>query len=800
MATKYTKTVQQSIPYTRVFPQERVIETDPGTFTRSYRLDDVNFKTATDEEQIDVFHKWENLLDSFPYGSEFQVVIHNHPANIRELLDSIKFTPADDGLNAFRNELNDNILDKVSKGRNNMQQDRYLVVSEKSDHAERAIQALNEAGISINRTLKDLSSKPTVQIQSIEERLKVLFAIYNQDEDAVFENCLDKNGHPIFSLKEMKKRGLSTKDMIAPPSMKFSALTPYFMLGNTYGCSLFLKSFPADDLTTDFLANLSELPYSYLISIHYKPLEKTKIIRAAMDRIKILKNKRAKQEAQNAKDGIIGDFTSRSALDAEEDAAILMDDITHRDLMPFYVTLTITLFANSKQELDTEVSQFRAIAGAQQVQLLRATMQQEEVFNSSLPLCLNKIRAENMMTTESASILIPYTTLELNQKYGICYGVNEETKNIVSFSRLYGADNHNGLIFGTSGSGKTFAAQLEILSVLARKEQPSQVRIVDPKGNFNTFVENCGGETIELSVGSQTYINPFDLDISSDPAPVAAKSGYIIGMVEIMMGEGQHLTGAAKGAIDTAVKEIYYGYMEHMRTLQAQGIEITCDSAASPTMIDFYEALRRQKTPEANMVAQNVEMFAIGTNTTFAHRTNVNPHADLVLYDVSRLGPAMQDLALYVCLNDINNQLLENHKKKIWTWFYIDEMHLVLHSRSAAKFIADLWMTVRSRQGVPTGIMQNVESITQSDDARHILNTSSFIQILKVEKMDQDQLKALLSIPDSMDRYLNSSTQGHGVINVNRMTIPVDNEIPKGSRIYEMCSSSSAIDDFLKSH
>ena len=45
------RTVQQSIPYTTVFA-DGTIETLPGTYTRAYRLEDVSFKIAPDEEWV----------------------------------------------------------------------------------------------------------------------------------------------------------------------------------------------------------------------------------------------------------------------------------------------------------------------------------------------------------------------------------------------------------------------------------------------------------------------------------------------------------------------------------------------------------------------------------------------------------------------------------------------------------------------------------------------------------------------------------------------------------------------------
>ncbi len=793
---KLPQSVADSIPYKYCYMDEDMIETDPGTFTRAYTLKDVNFKTATTEEQKETFWKWENLLDSFPIDSEFQIMIHNHPADLKKIMNDIRFKPENDGLNAFRKELNQIILDKVVKGKNNLSQERYLIASVRTDDAEKAIGKLDSIEEGISRTMRDMSTEVVVERQSIETRLRSLHAIYNQDVEYPFENAVDMNGKPIFSFRKMTQQGHTTKDEIGNSSMFFDERKNYFKLGETFGTTLVLRSFPTKDLSTDFLADLSELPFPALISIHYSPIEAKKVVGMAKRQISNINNKLADQEQFNAEKGYIGSYTSQATLTAKTDAEELIDDINEKELKPFYVTLTMTVFAESEKILTDRVRQVIVTADSKHyVKMSRAFFQMEHAFNSSLPLCLNRINVKSLMTTESAGVLIPYTTMEINQKHGVVYGVNEETKNIVSYSRLLSGSNHNGLYFGTSGSGKTVAAQLEMLSVYARrKETRSQIRIIDPKANFNTTVENLGGQIIVLSPTSKTYINPFDLDISNDN-PVSDKSDYIIGMVEIMLGNNITLSGAHRSAVDQAVRTIYRGYLDHMDKIRAEGSTLTCDVNACPTLQNFYSALLEQGTPESIAVAKNIQTYATGSLAMFSHRTNIDTNADLILYDVSHLGKAVKELALYICLNDINNTLMENYKKKIWTWFYIDEMHIVLHSQAAAKFIADLWMTVRSRQGVPTGIMQNIETILNSEEGRHILQTSSFVQIFNVESnIEKEELKQLLDIPDSMDSYMSNSEKGHGIIHVNGQTIPFDNELPKNTQIYKMLSTSQSKD------
>ena len=70
------KTVQESIPYTRVY-ENGIIETDKGVFSKSYYLGDVNFQIAAQEEQEEIFLSYSDLLNSFGAGVKIQISIKN---------------------------------------------------------------------------------------------------------------------------------------------------------------------------------------------------------------------------------------------------------------------------------------------------------------------------------------------------------------------------------------------------------------------------------------------------------------------------------------------------------------------------------------------------------------------------------------------------------------------------------------------------------------------------------------------------------------------------------------------------
>ena len=444
--------------------------------------------------------------------------------------------------------------------------------------------------------------------------------------------------------------------------------------------------------------------------------------------------------------------------------------------------------------MDASTEALKSLCTTKLNSLITLMFQQEDGLNSTLPLCVNKINTKRQLTTESASIFLPFTSLEINEKEGVYYGVNEITKNIITYSRKY-AVNHNGLIFGSSGGGKSFAAKCEMLSVLLRDED-SQIFILDPEEEYSDFVRAMNGELIDLSPSSKSYINPLDMDLDYDGKsdPVSMKSEYIISLFEIILGPGQMLNPQATGIISRCVSNIYRPYLEHLQDLRNAGEDVTCDKQSMPTLSNLYHELRRQPEPEAATLANIIELYAVGQASIFAHRSNVETDSRLVSYNICNLGAGMKTLGLYVCLNDVWNKMIENRKKNKYTWFYIDEFYLLLSVDSAAKFLSTIWKRARKWNGVPTGIMQNTEDLLRSIDGRNIFGNTKFIQMLSMSTIDRNNIGDQLKLPESMLEYVNGSKKGHGLIYNGATTIPFDNDFPKDTTLYALMDTSDASD------
>lgn len=789
---KLPKTVQESIPYTRIY-DNGVIETSPGTFTKSYRLEDMNFKVAADSVQISLYQRYEMLLNSFAPTTHFQILIQNHMTDKRTSINDIRFMPQRDGLNRHRSAMNELLLDKMGEGKNSLTQNKYLIVSVEDDSVNHAMQVLGAIDTDVDKAIRAINRDIQTPPMTIEERLRVLHGFYNQDNESVFENTKSRTGTPKFSLDQVYASGITSKDVIGPSGMEFRP--NYFRLGNCYGRALYLESV-SNWLSTDFLADLSNLQQSQAISIYYEPIETSQAMKLVKNHLLNINAQLTAEQKRAANDGLPGELYSAETIRSREQAEDLLQEMVGRDQKLFYAAMTVCVFAESKTELEEATRLVTTVANNYMCPIKTLIFQQEYGLNAALPLCQYDLFTKRLYTSESGAVFMPYNSQELFQKDGVFYGLNQTTNSMILYDRRSGK-NYNGLIFGESGAGKSFIAKCEMFSLLLRSDK-NRIYIIDPEREYCDMVTLLGGEVIDLSPGSKTFVNPLDMDLdySGDKDPVSMKSDYIFSMIEIMLGPGRALDPKAKSIVDRCVKNIYRGYLKHLDSVREHHPEITCDREAMPTLSNLYNELLLQPEPEAHTVAGILEIYATGSLATFAHRSNVETDKRIVVYDISKLGSGMKELGLHICLNDVWNVMIENRKKDLWTYFYIDEFHLLLQSDSAASFLVQIWKRARKWNGIPTGIMQNTEDLLRSADSRNIINNSSFIIMMSLQQIDRSNLGDLLNIPEGLLHYITNGQPGQGLIYNGKTIIPFNHTIDpdKNADLYDIMSSSQSKD------
>lgn len=781
---KLPKNLLESIPFESM-TTDAIIETYKGTFTRTYKFDDVNFKIAQDDEQIHIFKKYMDLLNAFNTSMKWQFTIFNHAMDKMETIRNIHIQAQKDGLNVYRNEMNEFLMKNLSSGNNSIKQEKYLTIAVENPNAEVAIKALRDMDSEINKRMKKMTKTETKPL-TVAERMRLLYNIYNQDSFSSMNNDLDEAGKEIFNLGYIKKQGATIKDVIGPSSLEFKG--NYFKVGNYYAKSFFLHKIPTR-LSTDFIANLGEIQHPMLISVTNECMDHDEAVQMVKARLSDIEAQCVNIQKRNNNDGIFAEVPPE--LDnARESARELMSDITKRNQNIFFVSVAVTLFASNLNELKEGEDLIISTAKEHICTMKPLTNQQEFGFNTTLPLCRNDLFIDKLYTTESSAVFIPFNSKELNQKNSIFYGLNQTTRSMIMYNRLSGK-NYNGLVFGSPGSGKSFTCKLEMVSVLLNRKD-SQIFVIDPQGEYEPLCKGLHGEKIMLAPGSNVFINPLDLDLSADEDvdPITMKSDFVYSMMEIMLGQNRRLEPVHRTIIDRAVRKIYKPYMAYIESENEKGNNITIDTAMCPTLSDLYQELKYQNNYEADRLAEILEIYAVGSFNSFANRTNVQVRSKFVVYDIKKLGTGMRELGLHICTNDGWNRMIQNSKYDIYTWFYIDEFHILLESESTTLFLKRLWKMARKWLGVPTGIMQNTEDLLRDADTRAIVNTTSFVIMLEASLMDRNNLAELFNLSPAQVEYITEPDKGHGLIYNGKVVLPFGLKFPKNTKLYQMLSTS----------
>ena len=107
------KSVQQAIPIQTVWGNG-IFKVGRNKFSRSYRFTDVNYAVAGREDKESMFLEYSELLNAFDSGATTKITIHNRRLNRQDFEKSILIPMREDGLDLYRKEYNNMLLEKAT--------------------------------------------------------------------------------------------------------------------------------------------------------------------------------------------------------------------------------------------------------------------------------------------------------------------------------------------------------------------------------------------------------------------------------------------------------------------------------------------------------------------------------------------------------------------------------------------------------------------------------------------------------------------------------------------------------------
>ena len=194
---KTPKSIQETIEIMAV-AENGIFEVARNKYSKCYRFQDINYTTATEDEQIGIFERYCKFLNSL--DCNFKITVNNKNKNMIDLREKVLLAYCDDGYDNFRKIYNDIIEEKIREGRQGIEQERYLTITIERKNFEEAKAQFATLEATIHKAFIELGAE--IVPLSGDERIKVLYDYYHLGD----ENCFN------FSLKEAKKVGADFKN------------------------------------------------------------------------------------------------------------------------------------------------------------------------------------------------------------------------------------------------------------------------------------------------------------------------------------------------------------------------------------------------------------------------------------------------------------------------------------------------------------------------------------------------------------------------------------------------------------
>ena len=693
----------------------------------------------------------------------------NRPGKVKEKAQAAIEIPAqDDDFNSIRREYADMLKNQLEKGNNGLEKCKYITFSIEADNLAAAKARLSRIETDVLNNFKVLGV--TARPMNGQERLNVLHGIFHPE------------GEPFrFSWDWLVPSGLTTKDFIAPSSFRFGDGRT-FRMGRKLGAVSFLEIL-APELNDRMLSDILDLENGIIVNLHIRSIDQSEAIKTIKRKITDLDKMKIEEQKKAVRSGYDMDIIPSDLATFGSEAKNLLQDLQSRNERMFLLTFLVVNMADTKRKLDNDIFATAGFAQKNNCALTRLDYLQEAGFMSSIPLGENLIPIQRGLTTSSTAIFIPFITQELFQRgAALYYGLNALSNNMILCDRKQ-LKNPNGLILGTPGSGKSFAAKREMTNAFLITDD--DIIICDPEAEYFSLVQRLGGQVIRLSPagkgmdGKPQYVNPMDINLnySEDDNPLALKSDFILSLCELVIGGKEGLQPVEKTVIDRAVRNVYRPFLADP------------DPAKMPILGDLYNELLKQPEPEAARIAAALELYVSGSLNVFNHRTNVELSNRLVCFDIKQLGKQLKKLGMLIVQDQVWNRVTVNRAEKKATRYYMDEFHLLLKEEQTAAYSVEIWKRFRKWGGIPTAITQNVKDLLSSREVENIFENSDFVLMLNQAQGDRAILAKQLNISPQQMKYVTHTEAGEGLIFYGNVVLPFIDRFPTDTELYRLLTT-----------
>lgn len=531
-------------------------------------------------------------------------------------------------------------------------------------------------------------------------------------------------------------------------------------VGSDWVATLAVAGFPRE-VTSGWLTPLLSHPGRLDVAVHVDPVDPV----TAAGR---LRRQLARLESSRLHDTSRGRHSDPQVDVAVEDAAELSARVARAEARLYRVGVYLTVHADSESELADEVAAVRALAASLLVDTCPLSFRAAQGWVTTLPVGLDLIRIQRTFDTTALAAAFPFDSPQLPVTdpiavaipSGVLFG-RDAAAGLMFLDRFAPeAHNHNMVVLGRSGAGKSYLVKTEILRSLYRGVE--QV-IIDPEDEYRRLADAVGGTHIHLGA-SGIRLNPFDLDIHTHPdghrtAPADALTRgklFVHTLIRVLLGEQ---TPTQRAILDTALTATY----------AAAGItdEPTTWTRPAPTLSMLRDQLNRLDTPGGYEIAAGLHPFV--SEGAYAGLldgpTTTDPDGGLIVFSLRDLPEELKTIGTLLVLDATWRRVSDpgTRRPRMVT---VDEAWLIMRQPAGAEFLFKAAKSFRKHWAGLTVATQDSADVLSTELGRAIVSNAATQILLRQAPQAIDHVAAAFKLSDGEQQFLLSAARGCGLLAV----------------------------------
>ncbi len=549
--------------------------------------------------------------------------------------------------------------------------------------------------------------------------------------------------------------GSGTAGAFTPDALEVAAR--HVVVSGEHVASFAIVGYPRE-VYPGWLQPLLSYPGRVDVSLHVEPIDPV----TAADR---LKKQLARLESERRNDDQHGRLLDPQVEAATEDAYDLAARVARGEGKLYRTGLYLSVHAPDPDTLADEVAAVRSLAASLLLDAKPATYRSVQGWVTCLPIGLDQLRMRRTFDTSALAAAFPFTSPDLpapdptslGAPSGVLYGYNLGSQGLVHWDR-FALDNHNSVILGRSGAGKSYLVKLEALRSLYRGVE---VAVIDPEDEYRRLCEAVGGAYVHLGADG-VRLNPFDLPLHkrADGRRTAPKDAllrrslFLHTVLTLLL--GGEPSAMERAVLDRAITGTY------------QRAGITADPRTwvrpAPVLADLRDVLISLDDPHAASLADRLYPYVDGAFAgLFNGPTTTRSESHLVVFSLRDLPDELKPIGTLLTLDAIWRRV-SNPARRRPRLVVVDEAWLLMAEKAGAEFLFRMAKSARKHWAGLTVATQDSGDLLGSDLGRAVVANAATQILLRQAPQAIEEITATFGLSAGERQFLLSAERGQGLL------------------------------------